>query len=382
MNSGQTMTTHVDLVVVGAGFAGLSCARAAALRGISTVVLDRKTDPGSRLHTTGLLVKEVADSLDVPRRLTRKIHGVRLYSPNLKYIELLSPGYYFLATDTPAVLQWMARRAEAAGAELRWGAPFCQAERRCRHLWLQEQDLVCQFLVGCDGARSAVARHFGLGLNTQFLAGVEAEFIDVRDVGEDRLHVFLDSEVAPGYIAWVVPGVRITQVGLAARKPLTLGLDRFIDKVSRLFNFERAKIVGWRGGLVPCGGTVRPMSSNNILLLSDAAGMVSPLTAGGIHPSLEVGRRAGAAISNYLLDGGPDPAEAIRGAVPSYFIKGMMRTIFDLRPPNQLFNLLLGSEIFRKTAQTIFFHHRGLLSVKAWRDLLSLAAQHDSPSIF
>src|SRR5262245_17547265 len=106
------MRSFVDVAVVGAGFAGLACARVAAARGLRTVVLDRKADPGAAPHTTGLLVKEAADEWDVPRAITRKIHGIRLYAPSLAWIDLDSPGYYFLATDTPALLRWLASEAE------------------------------------------------------------------------------------------------------------------------------------------------------------------------------------------------------------------------------------------------------------------------------
>ena len=53
----------VDLVVVGASFAGLVCARTAALRGLSTLVIEAKTDPGARIHTTGILVKEASEEI-------------------------------------------------------------------------------------------------------------------------------------------------------------------------------------------------------------------------------------------------------------------------------------------------------------------------------
>lgn len=43
----------LDLGIVGASFAGLSCARAAAARGLRTVVYDRKPRPGARIRTTG-----------------------------------------------------------------------------------------------------------------------------------------------------------------------------------------------------------------------------------------------------------------------------------------------------------------------------------------
>jgi flavin-dependent dehydrogenase len=80
-----------DLVIAGAGFAGLACARAAATLGLRTAVLERKSDPGAAPRTTGILVKEVAEEWAIPRRLTRKVQGVRLYSPALRVLDLESP---------------------------------------------------------------------------------------------------------------------------------------------------------------------------------------------------------------------------------------------------------------------------------------------------
>ena len=176
-------------------FAGLACAQAASARGVRAIVLERKPEPGASPHTTGLLVKEVADEWDIPRRLTRKIHGVRLYSPNLHWVDLVSPGYYFLATDTPAVLRWLAEQAADAGAEVRCDAAYAGATREGDHLQLAGHDLACRYLVGCDGARSRVAKEFHLGKNKALLAGTEAEHEGVTDLDEDRLHVFLDSEL-------------------------------------------------------------------------------------------------------------------------------------------------------------------------------------------
>ncbi|MFQ5974205.1 MAG: NAD(P)/FAD-dependent oxidoreductase, partial [Alphaproteobacteria bacterium] len=92
-----------DVVIVGASFAGLVAARTAAMRGLRVAVVERKADPGAEPHTTGILVKEAADALDIPSELTRRVHGVRLYSPAMHHIDLDTPGYYFLATDTPGL---------------------------------------------------------------------------------------------------------------------------------------------------------------------------------------------------------------------------------------------------------------------------------------
>jgi digeranylgeranylglycerophospholipid reductase len=109
---------EVDLVIVGASFAGLICARSAALRGLKVVVIESKSDPGARIHTTGILVKEAAEEIDTPAKFSRVIHGVRLYSPSLKSIDLRAPGYYFLATDTAGLVRWLADEARHAGAEI------------------------------------------------------------------------------------------------------------------------------------------------------------------------------------------------------------------------------------------------------------------------
>ena len=75
-----TSAPDFDLVIVGGSFAGLVAARTAAMRGLRVAVIDAKPEPGAALRTTGILVKEAAEVLDLPFSLTRKIHGVRLYA--------------------------------------------------------------------------------------------------------------------------------------------------------------------------------------------------------------------------------------------------------------------------------------------------------------
>lgn len=346
----------VDVEIVGASFSGLACATTCAARGLSTIVWERKIDPGVAVRTTGLLVKEADEESEIPHSLVRRIHGVRLYGPSLRWIDLDAPGYYFLATDTPALMRWMAARAGVAGADIRFGRSAPSTTRTGR------------FLVGADGPRSSVARAARLGVNRRFLAGVEAEFEGDVDV-EERLHVFLDSELAPGYIGWIVPGVGVTQVGLASRLPARPDLDRFLDRVQPIVDLSRVLRVATRGGLIPVGGTVRPVATPDTLLVGDAAGLVSPLTAGGIHTAMRSGRAAAFAIANHLLDGGPTPDRILERAYPRFTSKRPMRTAMDLCPPNALLDRALESPRFRAIARTIFFHHRGLLSSDLLRDM-------------
>lgn len=364
------MRDRYDIAIIGAGFAGLVCARVAALRGLKVAVIDKKPAPGAQLHTTGILVKEAADELHIPRQFTRKVRGVRLYAPEMKRVDLDSPGYYFLATDTAGVLRWLAEEAAHAGAELIFGQAFEGARRDNEGVVLDNPAIRARYLVGADGARSRVARCFGLGTNSRMLVGVETEFEGVDGVDPERLHCFLDSTLSPGYIGWAVPGVGVTQIGLAGRlgeKPDTSAL---VDKLRQVFDFSNARVVERRSGPIPVGGTVRPFFAERVLLVGDAAGLVSPLTAGGIHPAFIYGRRAAQAISDYLLDGGPDPGRVMAHEYPRYRWKAVLRRALDRDPPNWLYDWTLGLPPMRAFARLIYFHRKGLKTKAAWRDLL------------
>ena len=362
---------NYDLVVVGGSFGGLTCAAAASARGLKTIVFDKKKSPDAYTQTTGIFVKEIADKVDLPSNLTKKIRGVRLYSPNMNYIDLVSPGYYFIATDTCRVLKWFSDQAEASGCELIYGQEIENAHTDGNEVFLPDQEVSASYLVGADGAKSKIAELFELGLNREFLLGTEYEVSGIKNIDEDYLHVFLDSELAPGYIAWIVPGVEMTQIGLATKYPKRPNIPKFYKKVKDYFGFDDPDIVNRRGGYIPCGGPVRPLARGNICLLGDAAGFVSPMTAGGIHPAVEIGRLLGIAVSDYLQDNGYSPESEIRKQVPSYRVKRELRRIFDIfPPPNFVFNFFLSNTLFRKTSQLIFFHHRGLLSKKAWNEIL------------
>ncbi|MFO1413711.1 MAG: NAD(P)/FAD-dependent oxidoreductase [Burkholderiales bacterium] len=374
------MSTHdYDLAVIGAGFAGLACARAAARRGLRVLVQDRKAEPGAQVHTTGLVVKEAAERWEIPATLTRRVRGVRLYAPSLATLDLASPGYYFLATDTPALMRWLAREACRAGAHVRFARRYHGAARTRDGFVLNGGGERVRWLVGADGPRSAVAREFGLGRNREFLAGAESEWRGVAGVDPERLHCFLDARLAPGYIGWVVAGHGgFFQVGLAARRPATPDLAAFERKVAALFDFGAATRVARRGGPIPVGGRVAPFAAPGVVLVGDAAGLVSPLSAGGIHTALDSGFAAAHAIADHLLAGARAPSQALAGAGPRFTAKRWLRAAFDIGIPDAVFDAAIGTRAFNALARSVYFHHRGLRSLDGWRDLAH-TLRHGAP---
>lgn len=176
----------------------------------------------------------------------------------------------------------------------------------------------------------------------------------------------------PGYIGWVVQGVGTTQVGLARRQQqgrqredhsdsLKRAMASFLEKIAPVFDFRGRTPHSVRAGLIPCGGVVRPAAARRVLLVGDAAGMVSPVTAGGIHMALRHGLLTGHAIADFLSGRGPDPVEHLVQTYPTFRLKRLLRFLFDHFQTDWAFNMLLATKPMREAASMVYFHRRSVI---------------------
>jgi len=376
------MRPGADCVVVGASFAGLASAIALARAGLRVTVLEKKSDPGAKLHTTGIIVRDAIDQIALldalPGTFVRRIPGVRLYAPNLCYIDLEAPGYYFLATNTPAVMRWLAAEAERAGATIAYDTAFIGA-RRLQSGFELDGFGATRYLIGADGPRSRVAGALHLGASKRFLAGVEYEYAGATLQVPDKLHCFVDRRLAPGYIGWVLAGVDGVQAGLARRfsgpgdfRPND-AMDALLAKIAPAVELRDLKPTAVRAGIIPCGGVVSPVAASRALLVGDAAGMVSPVTAGGIHTALKHGLAAGNAVADFLHGRAEDPSGWFVRSYPKFRGKRLLRFLFDHFQSDLAFDWLLATWPVRVAAGVIYFHHKGVFDA-AEREVRELAA--------
>jgi digeranylgeranylglycerophospholipid reductase len=221
-----------------------------------------------------------------------------------------------------------------------------------------------------DGPNSKVAKTLGLGQSSQFLFGIEHEYSGVELPRPDMLHCFVDRRLAPGYIGWIVAAPGAVQIGLAqrlrqARTPAAEAMDEFVHKIAPIIDLRTARPASVRAETIPCGGLVRPVAARRALLVGDAAGMVSPMTAGGIHNALKHGLAAGHAIADYLNGKRDDPSGWFVGSYPTFTVKRLLRFLFDRFQSEALFNLLLHTKAMRGAASIVYFHHKGVFDPAA-----------------
>ena len=108
--------------------------------------------------------------------------------------------------------------------------------------------------------------------------------------------------------------------------------------------------------MIPINGLLKTLHGDRVLLIGDAAGMVSPLTAGGIHLSYRLGKVAADAIADFLERGEPHPGEVVKAAYNAPRWKHWARWCYDNLPVAACVELgLRTGGAFKRGAGKVFF---------------------------
>src|SRR6185437_14459666 len=90
-------------------------------------------------------------------------------------------------------------------------------------------------------------------------------------------------------------------------------LESFHNSLGNIFALKEARRIERRGGRIPVGGVLRRIANNRGLLIGDAAGAVSSLTAGGLDPCMRLSTLAASVVAEYLETGNTNAFDAYSG---------------------------------------------------------------------
>ncbi len=316
------MENH-DVTIIGAGLAGLQCARLLARQGVKVLLVDRKHTLDQKIHTTGIFVRRTLVDFDIPSDcLGPPVKHVTLYSPGLRPIEFVSEHDEFRIGRMGQLYQRYLQQCLLAGVRWLPETSYLNHSQTNGRLTVElgngssNRSVTTRYLIGGDGARSRVARDLKLDINRELIIGIEIVFEGAAIDGPPRLLCFLDPKLAPGYIGWIAHDGEETHLGVggyASRFDPASALETFRDRIAHLIDLRHAKQIERRAGYIPVGGVLRNIANTRGLLIGDAAGAVSPLTAGGLDPCMRLSAFAAKVVAEYLASGNAEVLQAYSG---------------------------------------------------------------------
>ncbi len=285
-----------DVIIVGGGPAGSSCAWALRGSGLDVLVLDRAVFPRNKL-CAGWITPLILDELeftpaDYPPGLTiQPITGFRLSAIGGPQVEIRSEQVVSYGIRRCEFDEFLLRRS---GARIREGVALTTIERNDGG-WLINGEIRARVLVGAGGHFCPVGRYLGNKGSPAPVLAQEVEFEmdasqSARSNVEGELPELFFCRDMLGY-GWVFRKGNFLNVGLGRTDSheISRHVKDFVGylRSTRAVETPERGIAGHAYGL--WGRTARKILDNGVLLVGDAAGLAYPESGEGIRPAIESG---------------------------------------------------------------------------------------------
>jgi flavin-dependent dehydrogenase len=316
-----------DVLVVGGGPAGSSCAWSLARAGLDVRVLDRSQFPRDKT-CAGWITPAVVDLLELDVADYRR--GGRVFQPITGFrTSLMGSRQVAASYDHP--VSFGIRRCEfddyllrRCGAGLHLGEPLRSIRRETLSSvsggWVVNERLVAPMLVGAGGHYCPVARYLEGRLQDpdsraspghavrQDVGLVVAQEIEFEMSSSQQAGCRIDPEMPELYFCsdlegygWCFRKSNVLNIGLGRRgsdgRRLSAEVARFATSLRQWgrIDFELPQRLRGHAYLVS-DQSPRRRIDDGILLIGDAAGMAYPASGEGIRPAVETGLLAAATI--------------------------------------------------------------------------------------
>lgn len=328
-----------DLIVVGAGPAGSTAARAAAA-GAKVLLIDRAEFPrdkpcggGVNVRAADLLpfsIAAVTERTITGIEVTQNLEGrfTRTYARPLSYM-----------TQRIRFDAYLVEKAVAAGAALQEGSSVRSIDRGPAGVTVRTGDrsFTARVVVGADGANGVVARATGLAGGRRLAVALEGHYtLPPGSLERWQTTLAMDLGVIPGGYGWLFPKDDHLNIGVGGWQHFGPSLRGRLDRLARYYGVGGVAPSYLRGHHLPVRTPGAPLAGDRVLLVGDAAGLIDPLSGEGIFAAIYSGRLAAEHALRYLAGATPDLsgyAEAIDAFLgPDLIASQRFQDVFHLMP--------------------------------------------------
>jgi flavin-dependent dehydrogenase len=263
-----------DVVIIGAGIAGLFTARFLSENGISPLVIEEHEELGMKPCGEGVQDKKVAgyhflDLYGSRKGIERYLEFGEFWLPYFGSVLLHYPLY---TIDKKTVEYYLLKKAKRGGARFVFGKKVQSLKRIKNGIELLPQEIRGKIVVGADGFNSVPRKFIGEKIK-EFGFGISGSLDG--ETNEDEYKVFL---MVQGY-SWIFPKEKKCNVGIGVYEgSLKDELKTRWKEFRRRFNYGSIKNI--RCGVVPLGIPCKSYD-DNLILIGDSCSQVLPSSGSG-----------------------------------------------------------------------------------------------------
>ncbi|MCK4808123.1 MAG: NAD(P)/FAD-dependent oxidoreductase [Candidatus Aenigmarchaeota archaeon] len=276
-----------EIVIVGAGPAGLKCAEVLAEAGKEVLVLEKNEVIGPKVCAGCLTAKDF--TLGISKNIGKSFKEIFVHTPHRTTI--METGETIITTtDRKELGQLMLKQAKRAGAVIKTKIKVSEIKKDS--IIANNKEIRFKYLIGADGSSSMVRR--SLGLKTKEI-DIAIQYIIPKVY--KRLELFFDADLFASGFAWILPNKKFTSIG-ACVDPRYLNAKDLRVNFNKWLKKKKIDVSKARFEAAPINYNYEGYKFKNKYLIGDAAGFASGLTGEGIYFAILSGKEVAEQIIN------------------------------------------------------------------------------------